>query len=137
VNNDVSNFKSYTVKMMSSCRKKLLEEIYDQFLVCKICFEVYTSPKTLACLHTFCEQCIERHLSAELERSYRYVLHAPRTITCPICRKKTELPVGGVRRLPDNIIVPRLVDMVSQRGHAAGRSKSNNNNVWILTDITA
>ena len=33
-------------------------------------------------------------------------------MTCPLCRKKTDLPPGGVRRLPDNFVVPRLVDIV-------------------------
>jgi len=42
----------------------------------------------------------------------RYLLYATPTVTCPICRKKTDLPPGGVRRLPDNFVVPRLVDIV-------------------------
>jgi len=111
---------------MSTGRRKLLDEIYEHFLICKICFEVYTKPKTLGCLHTFCEHCIDRHQSAELERSYRYAHYTTRSMTCPICRKKTELPAGGVRRLPDNLIVPRLVDMVCPEQHG-GRNKSNNN----------
>ena len=104
-----------------SSRKKLLEEIYDQFLVCKICFDVYVRPKTLACQHTFCEDCIEKHQEAELERAYRFLLYASRKVTCPICRKKTELPPGGVRRLPDNFIVPRLVDIVCGGGGEESR----------------
>ncbi len=50
---------------------KLMQEIYDQFLVCKICYEPYKQPKTLACLHTFCCVCLEKHQDAEMERSYR------------------------------------------------------------------
>ena len=42
----------------------------------------------------------------------RYLLYASSTVTCPLCRKKTDLPPGGVRRLPDNFVVPRLVDIV-------------------------
>ena len=52
---------------------KLMQEIYDQFLVCKICYEPYRQPKTLVCLHTFCCACIEKHQDAELQRSYRYL----------------------------------------------------------------
>jgi len=54
-----------------SARKKLMEEIYDQFLVCKICYDVYSRPKTLSCLHTFCEVCIAKQHDAERQRAYR------------------------------------------------------------------
>jgi len=40
------------------------------------------------------------------------LLYATPAVTCPLCRKKTDLPPGGVRRLPDNFLVPRLVDIV-------------------------
>ena len=101
--------------MTAAADNRLMDEIRDQFLVCKICFELYTRPKTLACLHTFCEACLVKHQDAELERSYRYLLYARRHVSCPICRKKTELPPGGVHRLPDNILVPRLGDIVGRR----------------------
>jgi len=54
-----------------SARKKLMEEIYDQFLVCKICDDVYSRPKTLSCLHTFCESCITKQHDTERQRAYR------------------------------------------------------------------
>ena len=91
-----------------------MEEIYDQFLVCKICFEIYKRPKTLVCLHTFCTDCLEKHSDAQYERSYRYMLYN-RSVSCPICRKKTDLPTGGVRRLPDNFLIANLADVVSRR----------------------
>ncbi|KAK2143253.1 hypothetical protein LSH36_859g01015 [Paralvinella palmiformis] len=98
----------------SSGSNRLVDEINDQFLICKICYDVYTQPKTLSCLHTFCCCCLERHQEAELERSYRYLLYS-RAITCPICRKKTDIPVGGVRRLPDNFLVANLSEIVNRR----------------------
>ena len=39
---------------------QLAEQINDEFLTCKICFEHYKEPKSLSCLHTFCEECIEQ-----------------------------------------------------------------------------
>lgn len=99
---------------MASSSKKLVEEIYDQFLVCKICYDIYKNPKTLSCLHTFCTECLEKHQESELERSYRYLLYS-RAVSCPICRKKTEVPAGGVRRLPDNFLVANLSDVINRR----------------------
>ena len=94
--------------------KQLMEQIYDQFLMCKICFEIYKRPKTLVCLHTFCVDCLIKHQDAEFERTYRYSVYNA-TLSCPICRRKTDLPTGGVRRLPDNFLVANLADVVTRR----------------------
>ena len=92
----------------------LLEDIYNQFLVCKICYEPYRQPKTLSCMHVFCFDCLEKHQDAELERSYRYMLYS-RAISCPICRKKTELPPGGVCRLQDSFLVSNLKEVITRK----------------------
>lgn len=94
--------------------KRLMKEIYEQFLVCKICLETYKQPKTLACLHIFCTECLEKHVEADYERTYRYLLF-DRNIICPICRGKTDLPTGGVRRLPDSFLVANLSQVVHRR----------------------
>ncbi|XP_064612304.1 uncharacterized protein LOC135476259 [Liolophura sinensis] len=93
---------------------KFIKEINDQFLICKICHETYKDPKTLTCLHTFCTDCLQQHIDSERERASRFSLYS-RYITCPLCRKKTEIPNGGVRRLPDNFLVSNLTDVVNRR----------------------
>ena len=35
-----------------------------------------------------------------------------REFTCPICRKRTQLPLGGVKKLPDNFLVSSLSEIV-------------------------
>ena len=92
----------------------LMKEIYDQFLVCKICFEQYRNPKTLSCMHVFCCLCLEKHHDAELERSYRYTLYS-RAVSCPVCRKKTELPPGGIRRLQESFLVSNLTKVINRK----------------------
>lgn len=92
---------------------KLMQEISDQFLHCKICLEPYKSPKTLTCLHTFCTDCIQQHVDSENTRS-RYSLYN-RHVTCPLCRKRTEIPTGGVRRLPDNFLLANLTEVIDRR----------------------
>ena len=87
---------------------KLAEKIKDEFLTCKICFEHYKDPKCLSCLHTFCEECIEQHVSAQ--RSYKYTDY--REFSCPICRKKTVIPAGGVRKLNDNFLISSLNELL-------------------------
>ncbi|GFN90103.1 E3 ubiquitin-protein ligase trim56 [Plakobranchus ocellatus] len=95
---------------------RLMQEISDQFLNCKICFESFREPKTLTCLHTFCLDCLQQQYEQEVtSRSSRFTLYTTRTITCPLCRKKTELPAGGVRRLPDNFLVCNLNQVLAKR----------------------
>lgn len=86
----------------------LAEQISDEFLTCKICFEPFKDPKSLSCLHTFCEDCIEQHVNAQ--RSYKYTDY--REFSCPICRKKTVIPTGGVRKLNDNFLVSSLSELL-------------------------
>ncbi|KAK3096478.1 hypothetical protein FSP39_000578 [Pinctada imbricata] len=93
---------------------KLMQEISDQFLHCKICLEPYKEPKTLICLHSFCMDCIQQHVDSEGSRS-RYSSLYNRHVTCPLCRKRTELPAGGVRRLPDNFLLSNLTEVIDRR----------------------
>ncbi|KAL4233434.1 hypothetical protein ACF0H5_008115 [Mactra antiquata] len=93
---------------------KLVKEITDQFLHCKICYEPYREPKTLSCLHTFCSDCIQKHVDSDSNRSSRFLLYS-RFITCPLCRSKTEIPTGGIRRLPDNFLVSSLTDVLDRK----------------------
>ncbi|WAR08288.1 TRI56-like protein [Mya arenaria] len=93
---------------------KLVKEITDQFLHCKICYEPYKDPKTLTCLHTFCADCIQKHVDSDTNRSSRFLLYS-RFITCPLCRAKTDIPSGGVRRLPDNFLLSSLTDVVDRK----------------------
>lgn len=88
---------------------KLAQEIHDEFLCCKICLEPYKTPKSLNCLHTFCEECVESHIMSE--STYKKYSDY-REFTCPICRKRTQLPLGGVKKLPDNFLVSNLSDIV-------------------------
>lgn len=96
---------------MSGSGTKLVQEIQDEFLVCKICLETYKNPKSLNCLHTFCEVCIENHVASE--STYKKYSDY-REFTCPLCRKRTQLPIGGVKKLPDNFLVANLSEVISR-----------------------
>ena len=56
----------------------------EQQLTCPVCLEIYTNPRSLPCLHSFCQHCLEG-LSADRQRKKRF-------IKCPTCRTSTELP---------------------------------------------
>ena len=71
----------------SSGLRKLEEQ-----LTCPVCLDLYTNPKTLPCLHSFCEACIERFPQDKEGETYY--------LSCPTCRKRIELPEGGAGAFP-------------------------------------
>lgn len=88
-----------------------------ELISCTICFEKFTSPKTLHCLHTFCEPCLKRHLAAYV--SQRQDLLHPISIPCPTCREMTPLPDNGISGLRTDFKVAKITDLllrVASRG---------------------
>ena len=60
-------------------------------LVCAICFETFREPRTLACQHTFCTECLKQ-LSDTAHRKHS----SATTIDCPECRANMILPKNGI-----------------------------------------
>ena len=56
----------------------------EQQLTCPVCLDIYTNPKSLHCLHSFCQHCLEG-LPVNPQGNKYY-------IKCPTCRTSTELP---------------------------------------------
>ncbi|XP_077740955.1 RING finger protein 228 [Canis aureus] len=88
---------------------------------CKICYNYFDAdrraPKLLACLHTFCQECLRQlqlraapappappAAAAAPERPPRPPpwLGPPGAIACPVCRHRTPLPDSRVHGLPVN-----------------------------------
>ncbi|XP_004630537.1 E3 ubiquitin-protein ligase TRIM56 [Octodon degus] len=80
----------------------LLEALSSDFLACKICLEQLHTPKTLPCLHTYCQDCL-----AQLANS-GYV-------RCPECRETVPVPPAGVAAFKTNFFVNGLLDLVKAR----------------------
>ena len=65
-------------------------------LKCSVCLELYTDPRVLPCLHTFCLHCLE-----PLVKNNR--------LTCPQCRGEHSIPKDGVSMYPvDLSLLPEL-----------------------------
>jgi len=82
----------------------------DKLTTCRLCEHLLTEPRLLPCLHTFCLRCLE-NFDAELTTTKKSTgARAKKKITCPCCRKECALPVGGIGRLPVNVLFARLAD---------------------------
>lgn len=84
-------------------------------LTCPICLELYTKPKALQCLHTFCEECIQAHIDScgTKERL--------KSILCPECRQKTKAPKHHpsnewAKQLPTNWPVSHFIGTLGDMG---------------------
>uniref|UniRef100_A0A1X7UX96 RING-type domain-containing protein n=3 Tax=Amphimedon queenslandica TaxID=400682 RepID=A0A1X7UX96_AMPQE len=77
-------------KQSSSSSSPGLLKLEEQ-LTCDVCLGFFSDPKTLPCLHSFCQHCLEA-----LPRDKKNEDH----IFCPTCRHHTELPKEGVGAFP-------------------------------------
>ena len=77
----------------------------EEQLTCPVCLDLFTNPKTLPCLHSFCEACIERFPQDKEGETYY--------LSCPTCRHCTELPGGGAGAFPVAFTLNNLKDVHS------------------------
>ena len=75
----------------------------EEQLTCSICLDLYTNPRTLPCLHSFCQQCLEG-LPQDPQGDLYF-------ITCPACRHRTQLPEQGATGFPVAFQLNNLQDV--------------------------
>ena len=80
----------------------------EEEITCSICGDLFTDPKTISCLHTFCKQCIERSIESNKKMAS--------VICCPLCR--TPLAREDISSVPINFTINRLVEIFGKRKEA-------------------
>ena len=90
---------------------KILSDIKNDFLTCPLCSKVYSQPKALPCLHTFCRSCLANHVCKNAIKAGDGTL----CVFCPNCREICDLPRDGVTSLQDNVLLGRLLDMIHRK----------------------
>ena len=56
---------------------------------CPLCMHVFTDPRVLPCIHTFCLECLKR-ISETAQKDSENKLH------CPLHRKEFLIPADGI-----------------------------------------
>lgn len=73
---------------------------------CCICTNVFTDPRSLPCIHTFCLKCLEKTGSSSNK-------NPGEQMPCPVCRKDFAIPLDGFSSLQKNLFVDRWVKVTN------------------------
>ena len=96
--------------------KTLLANLHEE-VSCSVCMVTFSEPKQLPCLHSFCLHCLEG-----IQRtSGRHDV-----ITCPECRRESQVPGGNLKDLPTNFRINSLLDVLAIRDCSSTGVKCGN-----------
>jgi RING-type zinc-finger len=81
-------------------------EQLSTILQCSICIDVFTDPRILPCLHTFCCKCIADWCE-DKQRGGK--------VTCPECREEFVIPDSGVDGLKKNFYITNMLSINEEK----------------------
>uniref|UniRef100_A0A8C8RYS6 RING-type E3 ubiquitin transferase n=1 Tax=Pelusios castaneus TaxID=367368 RepID=A0A8C8RYS6_9SAUR len=103
---------------------------------CPLCKELFSAPKILPCLHTFCMACLEQLepfsvLGLQKEDSdstsdglwfqdQQQQQQPPLSVLCPVCDTEVDLPPGGIKDLTTNHLVMNEVLLETLQAQGPG-----------------
>ena len=81
-------------------RQSSADKELDDMTECCICTEVFTDPRVLPCIHTFCLQCL---------LNYGRDKQPGDSMDCPLCRKDFTVPDDGLAGTQKNFFMEKLL----------------------------
>ena len=85
---------------------------------CLVCTDIYTDPKQLPCLHSFCLHCLNQ---------WHRTSHGRDTIRCPKCQALSRVPESGdLKDLPTSFYLNGLIDVLAIRECKTSQVKCGN-----------
>ncbi|XP_028407770.1 E3 ubiquitin-protein ligase TRIM71-like [Dendronephthya gigantea] len=89
---------------MSSASNGSRSRVVGRDLTCYLCRQHYKNPKLLPCLHTFCQECLEKAHEKDNESF----------LICPSCQSRFNLSAnGGIASLKSNFMVKNMLDLLA------------------------
>ena len=97
--------------------KKLFHNLREE-VSCPVCTNIYTDPKQLPCLHSFCLHCLNQ---------WHRTSHGRDTIRCPKCQALSRVPESGdLKDLPTSFYLNGLIDVLAIRECKTSQVKCGN-----------
>ena len=97
--------------------KKLFYNLREE-VSCPVCTNIYTDPKQLSCLHSFCLHCLNQ---------WHRTSHGRDTIKCPKCQARSRVPESGdLKDLPTSFYLNGLIDVLAIRECKTSQVKCGN-----------
>jgi len=81
-------------------RQSSADKELDDMTECSICTEVFTDPRVLPCIHTFCLKCL---------LNYGKDKQPGDSMACPMCRKEFTVPDDGLAGTQKNFFMEKLL----------------------------
>ena len=85
----------------------------EEEITCSICKEIFIEPKTITCLHTFCDKCITSTIESKKRLGSDNC--------CPLCRAK--FPEDATK-IPVNFYIKRLIEIFKKRKISLQQTKN-------------
>ncbi|KAK2143021.1 hypothetical protein LSH36_887g02010 [Paralvinella palmiformis] len=88
------------------------EELFSDITNCEICFEPLEQrkPRTLSCLHVFCEDCLQHLLDDAKAKNPQ----TPDSIRCTVCSQTTQVPGGSSASLPLSFYLLKVQNVIKE-----------------------
>lgn len=83
-----------------------VEALKEDFLHCPICTNRFKIPKILPCIHSFCQECLEKYVQRLNSKQ----------LPCPVCREVCDLTETGVKGLQTNFHLINLAERMDLLG---------------------
>ena len=102
-------------KMAENTLTKFREE-----LTCSLCRELFKEPKTLSCLHSFCEKCLSGHIQKRTLDDESGIEDDRKRVPCPLCKHVEILQQPDVKELKTNLGYKNMVQHLSLEERVRG-----------------
>lgn len=95
-------------------------------LKCSICLELFKSPRTLNCQHSFCSNCLERKMKTNILLNIFYFINwtalvKDKIFSCPQCRNSCYYE--SIDKIPKNSLLSNLAENIKQTKAACPECK--------------